>query len=437
MLTFKKTISTIFLYYPKDKMTESCKVVRDPIHGNIQIRDYFVDLLETPEIQRLYNIKQLGFAHLVFPGAHHTRLEHSLGTYKIASQISEILNLEDSEKDIVTCAALLHDIGHGPFSHTLESILMEKFGVDHVDLTEKLILGEYEIFESDEKKFIQSQSVNQILDKNNMDKEAIVKIIRGKTYRKSYLSQILNSTIDADQLDYLIRDAYYTGVAYGMIDIERLLQTLIIHEDNLTIKRKGVSVVENILMARSLMYSSVYFHKTVRIAELMLSKAFEELTDTEPFEFFRMTDAEIINKLKKMGDFQYEIVTRLKYRTLFKQAYSASFYELNKQDMNVIKDLEDVNVRRQKERELENAFDIPKGHLIIDIPRLELLKAEPRIDKTDISVIDRNEVKKLDDFTPIAKAIRSRITPDWIVMIITDERYREAVSKKAEEILFN
>jgi len=412
-------------------------MVRDPIHGNIQIRDYFVDLLETPEIQRLYNIKQLGFAHLVFPGAHHTRLEHSLGTYKIASQISEILNLEDSEKDIVTCAALLHDIGHGPFSHTLESILMEKFGVDHVDLTEKLILGEYEIFESDEKKFIQSQSVNQILDKNNMDKEAIVKIIRGKTYRKSYLSQILNSTIDADQLDYLIRDAYYTGVAYGMIDIERLLQTLTIHEDNLTIKRKGVSVVENILMARSLMYSSVYFHKTVRIAELMLSKALEELTDTEPFEFFRMTDAEIINKLKKMGDFQYEIVTRLKYRKLFKQAYSASFYELNKQDMNVIKDLEDVNVRRQKERELENAFDIPKGHLIIDIPRLELLKAEPRIDKTDISVIDRDKVKKLDDFTPIAKAIRSRITPDWIVMIITDERYRETVSKKAEEILFN
>ena len=234
---------------------------------------------------------------MVFPGAHHTRLEHSLGAYKIASQISEILNLEDDEKDIVTCAALLHDIGHGPFSHTLEFILLEKFGVDHVDLTEKLILGEYEIFESDEKKFIQSPSVSQILEKNNINKEEIVNVIRGKTYKKSYLSQILNSTIDVDQLDYLIRDAYYTGVAYGMIDIERLLQTLTIHEDNLTIKRKGVSVVENILMARGLMYSSVYFHKTVRIAELMLSKALEVIPNPKPFEFFRMTDAEIINKL--------------------------------------------------------------------------------------------------------------------------------------------
>ncbi|UCD14037.1 MAG: HD domain-containing protein [Thermoplasmatales archaeon] len=416
-------------------MADNYKMVRDPIHGNIQVKGHLLDLLETPEVQRLYNIKQLGFTHLVFPGAHHTRLEHSLGVYKLASQISEVLRLEKSEKDSVVCAALLHDIGHGPFSHTLESILLEKFGVDHVDLTEKLILGDYEIFEPKEKKVIHSLSVNQILNKNNLDEEEIVKIIRGKITLKPYLSQILNSAIDADQLDYLIRDAYYTGVAYGMVDIERLLQTILIHEDSLTIKRKGVSVVENILMARGLMYSSVYFHKTVRIAELMLSKALEELTD--PFEFFRMTDAEIINKLKEIGDFQYEIVTRLKYRNLFKQAYAASLHELDRQDMNLIKELEDVNMRRRKEEELENALDIPKGHLIIDIPRLELQRAEPRINKTNISVIDRDEVKNLDQFTPIAKAIRARIAPDWIVMIITDEKYRGRVSKKAEEILFH
>lgn len=412
------------------------KVIRDPIHGNIKIKGYIAELLESPEVQRLYNIKQLGFAHLVFPGAHHTRLEHSLGAYHIASQISETLNIEDDRRNMVTCAALLHDIGHGPFSHTLESILLEKFGVDHIDLTEELILGEYEIFDSKEKEFIQSPSAAQILSKNDVDKAEIVNIIRGKTYKKSYLGQILNSTIDVDQLDYLLRDAYYTGVAYGMIDIERLLQTLMIHEDNLTIKRKGVGVVENILMARGLMYSSVYFHKTVRIAELMLSKAIEEIPDPEPFEFFRMTDAELVSRLKRMGDFQQEIVTRLKYRALFKQAYSASVHDLDEQALGVIRDLEDVTYRRQKEQELENAFDIPQGHLIIDIPRPELLMAEPRLHKTDIFVIDRNEIKTLDDFTPIAKAIRSRTTPDWIVMIITDEKYRDVVSKKAEILLF-
>ena len=132
-------------------MDESDKVIRDPIHGNIKLKESIAELLESPEVQRLYNIKQLGFAHLVFPGAHHTRLEHSLGAYHIASQISEILNIEGDKRDVVACAALLHDIGHGPFSHTLESLLLEKFGVDHVDLTEELIFGEYEIFESNEK----------------------------------------------------------------------------------------------------------------------------------------------------------------------------------------------------------------------------------------------------------------------------------------------
>lgn len=417
-------------------MAENHKVVRDPIHGDITITGCLVDLLETPEVQRLYNIKQLGFAHLVFPGAHHTRFEHSLGASTIASQISETLGLPDRERELITCAALLHDIGHGPFSHTLESILLEKLGVDHVDLTEKLILGEYEIVDAKEKQFIHAPRVHKILDRRKIDDKEIASVIRGKTYKKAYLSQLLNSSIDVDQLDYLVRDAYYTGVAYGMIDIQRLIQTLVVHEGNLAIQRKGVNVVENILMARALMYSSVYFHKTVRIAELMLSKALEESPDAEPFEFFRMTDAEIIGALREMGPYQLEIVTRLKYRELFKQAYSVSVQDLEREELKTLKKYEDITRRREKERELEDVFHIPKGHVILDIPRPELLRAEPRINKTDIGVIDRDVVKTLDDFTPIAKAIRSRVAPDWVVMIVADERYREAISKNAEKILF-
>ncbi len=128
------------------------KIIRDPIHGDIKIEGIFLDFLEAPEIQRLYNIKQLGFAHLVFPGGHHTRFEHSLGTYFMAVKACEILELNDAQKELVSCAAFLHDIGHGPFSHTLESILRNALNVDHVDLTEKLILGEHTIFDDDEKK---------------------------------------------------------------------------------------------------------------------------------------------------------------------------------------------------------------------------------------------------------------------------------------------
>ena len=417
-------------------MAENCKIVRDPIHGDIKITGCCIDLLETPEVQRLYNIKQLGFAHLVFPGAHHTRFEHSLGASTIAASVSETLALPKDERELIACAALLHDIGHGPFSHTLESILLEKLGVDHIDLTEKLILGEYEIVDRKEKRFIHSPRVHRVLNRFHIDDKELVSIIRGKTYKKPYLSQLLNSTIDVDQVDYLIRDAYYTGVAYGMIDVQRILQTLMIHKGNLMIQRKGVNVVENILMARALMYSSVYFHKTVRIAELMLSKALEEIPDTEPFEFFRMTDAEIISALMNMGPYQQEIVTRLKYRELFKQVYMASSQDLDKEKMKMLKKLESIGQRREIERELEESLHIPKGHVILDIPRPELLRAEPRIHKTDIGVIDRDEVKTLDDFTPIAKAIRSRVAPDWVVMIVTEEKYREQVAKKAEKILF-
>jgi HD superfamily phosphohydrolase len=410
-------------------MKTKSKTIRDPIHGDIKIEGLFLDLIETPEIQRLYNIKQLGFAHLVFPGAHHTRLEHSLGAFYMAFQASEKIGLEKEEQEIVTCAAILHDIGHGPFSHTLESILRDTLNVDHVDLTEKLINGEHAIFDSKEKDYIESATVFDILNVNGIDLKELNNIIRGINKKKLYLSQLLNSSIDVDQLDYLVRDAYYTGVSYGMIDIERFLQTLLINNNNLAVRKKGVGVVENILMARTLMYSSVYFHKTVRIAELMLSKAIEMIDDTKPFEFFKMTDAELINELNKMGSFQHEIATRLKFRNLFKQAFSLSDSKLDKGYLDIIDKLEKTEFRRKKEQDIEEILNIPAGHVIIDVPRKELYQAEPRIEKTDITIIDEEDQKKIDFYTPVAKAIRSRAIPDWMVMIVTDEKYRDIISK--------
>src|SRR6056297_3082876 len=144
-------------------MADSFKIIRDSIHGNIRFDGIFLKLLNSPELQRLSSIKQLGLAHLVFPGAHHTRVEHSFGAFHMASQIAESIHLSDEEKKIAKCAALLHDIGHGPFSHTLESILRNSLNVDHVDLTQKLITGQYSIFQEDEKQFAQhSQTVADI-----------------------------------------------------------------------------------------------------------------------------------------------------------------------------------------------------------------------------------------------------------------------------------
>jgi len=413
------------------------KIIRDSIHGNIKIKGFFIELFNSPELQRLYNIKQLGLAHLVFPGAHHSRLEHSLGTYHIASELSEAINLIEEEKEIIKCAALLHDIGHGPFSHTLEMILENSLNINHVELSERLIFGNYEISSYEENKYIFHPNINEILEKENIDKKLLSDLIKGKKINKMYLSQILNSAIDVDQLDYLIRDSFYTGVAYGIIDIQRFIQTLKIFNKNLAVEKKGVGVVENILMARNLMYSSVYFHKTVRIAELMLLKAFEMLSNLNPLDLFKKTDIEILNYLKNIGPFQNKIITYLKYRYLFKQSYSISYFNLDEDREKIIKLLSKNDLKKKKEHEIENALNIPPGHIIIDIPYNEINKTEPRLNKTDITILDDNKQKIIDDFTPIAKAIRSKIIPDWSLMIITDEKYRDIVSKKAEKLLFN
>jgi HD superfamily phosphohydrolase len=149
-----------------------------------------------------------------------------------------------------------------------------------------------------------------------------------------------------------------------------------------------------------------------------------------------MTDSELIENLKKIGDFQYEIVTRLKYRELFKQSYALSMSNLDERHIDLVKELEDVNLRREKEKDFEESLNIPAGHVVIDVPYQELRHAEPRIDQTDIGIIEKGEIKSLDEFTPVAKAIRSRAVPDWGIMIVTDDKYRDVVSKNAEKVLF-
>ncbi len=412
------------------------KTVRDPVHGDIHIDDHINSLIAAPEIQRLYNIKQLGFAHLVFPGAHHTRLEHCLGAYHIADRIATTLHLPKQEHDIITIAALLHDIGHGPFSHTLETNLRQKFNVDHVDLTEQLILGDYAVLDAEEQPFIESKTVHELLTERDAPLKEIVNCIRGKESTPPYLQQLLHSTIDVDQLDFLIRDSYYTGVAYGLIDLNRLIQTLSIHNEQITIKRKGVSAIENILMARGLMYTSVYFHKTVRIAELMLSRAIETIDQTHPFRFFTMTDGELLNALLNIGSYQKEIAIRLKYRRLYKQAFALADDDLTEEQHHLLHTLEDPQKRHEKEQEFEDTFSIPPGRIIIDLPVTELHQAEPRIHRTDIEVLTNNQLKPFHTFTPIAHALQSRHTPDWTVMIITDEPFRDRVAEKGPALLF-
>ncbi len=398
---------------------ENVKYIRDSLYGNLKFDGLFTQLIETPEMQRLHGIKQLGFAYLVYPGANHTRLEHSLGVCHVARKMSESLGIEEKEVEI---AALLHDVGHGPFSHTLEYIVHSRQGKNHVEITKEIINGERRLEDCGEGK-----TIKEILSDYGMEAHEILDILDGK---KGVASQIIHGSLDADQIDYLMRDAYYTGVAYGVIDMDRIIQTMKIHDEEIVFERKGVSALESMLVARALMYSSVYLHKTVRIAELMLIKAVEK---SLPFNFNHMTDCELMEKLKDMGDYQRDMVSRLKYRKLFKKAFAMGLEEMDEGQKEMIASIEDAG---KIEEEISDITGIPDGYVIVDIPGKDIVISEPRIRRVDIKVEEDGRIKPLSHYTPLANALQMRGITEWAVMVSCPEEYKEKVAKVAEKVIF-
>jgi HD superfamily phosphohydrolase len=431
------------------------KIIHDTVHGSIKLDGLFLELLEIPEIQRLHGINQLGLAYLVFPGANHTRLEHSIGTCHVARQMADSLGLKQDERILVSAAAMLHDIGHSPYSHTLEMALHGKSQEDHMDVTKDIILGKKRI-----KMEVESEGetphIPDILEKYDLDPKDVSELISGalknsdsKTIEdfhshnnqmvfndKMYLPHIIHGAIDADQIDYLLRDSFYTGVAHGTIDRDRLIQTIELFHNDLVVDKRGVPAVEGMLVARALMYTSVYYHKTVRIAELMLARAVELLDD--PIQnIHEMIDSELMALLKESGGFQRDIAFMLKFRTLFKRAFTLSKAKASDEEMEVIKDLRKSKNRQKAESEICRRANIPLGYAIIDLPERELEITEPRIKSTNVKILDENRLKSLSNFSPLAKALEIRDVYDWELMISTAPKYLEKVNKVARKVLFD
>ncbi|MBM4761587.1 HD domain-containing protein [Bacillus sp. B15-48] len=245
--------------YSAEKLHEE-KVFKDPVHRYIHVRDRVIwDLIGTKEFQRLRRIKQLGTTFLTFHGAEHSRFNHSLGVYEIVRRIVDTVFIGRAEWDqeerlLSLCAALLHDLGHGPFSHSFEKV----FELDHEDFTKAIILGDTE--------------VNQVLSRVGADFPKKVAEVIDKTYENKLVVSLISSQIDADRMDYLQRDAYYTGVSYGHFDMERILRVMRPREDQVVFKQSGMHAVEDYIMSRYQMYWQVYFHPVTRSAEVILTK---------------------------------------------------------------------------------------------------------------------------------------------------------------------
>ncbi|MBO8175923.1 MAG: HD domain-containing protein [Bacillus sp. (in: Bacteria)] len=245
--------------YANEKLSEE-KVFKDPVHRYVHVRDRVIwDLIGTKEFQRLRRIRQLGTTYLTFHGAEHSRFNHSLGVYEIVRRIVDDVfdgrpEWNREERLLSLCAALLHDLGHGPFSHSFEKV----FDLDHEQFTQKIILG--------------STEVNHVLSKVSADFPKKVAEVIAKTYENKLVVSLISSQIDADRMDYLQRDAYFTGVSYGHFDMERILRVMRPREDQVVIKQSGMHAVEDYIMSRYQMYWQVYFHPVTRSAEVILTK---------------------------------------------------------------------------------------------------------------------------------------------------------------------
>ena len=238
-------------------MNSKYKIINDPVYGFIHMPEGVnLKIVENPWFQRLRHIRQLGLAFYVYPGALHTRFQHSLGAHYLTNLAIEVirskgLEITNEEADSVCAAILLHDIGHGPFSHALESVLVSDVSHETISL-------------------LFMESLNKSM---NGSLSLAINIFQNK-YPKKFLHQLVSSQLDMDRLDYLKRDSYFTGVSEGIIGNDRIIKMLNVIDDNLAVDEKGIYSIEKFLIARRLMYWQVYLHKTVLASEQMLKKIF-------------------------------------------------------------------------------------------------------------------------------------------------------------------
>lgn len=234
-------------------MLNKRKIINDPIHGFIRItHDIVYDVLEHSYFQRLRHIGQTGLLNLIFPGATHTRFHHALGAMHLMSKVLETLKMKgvmifQEEEKAALLAILLHDIGHGPFSHALESVLMEDWHHENLSLL----------------------LMHRLNKEFGGELSMAIEMFQGK-YPRKFFNQLVSSQLDVDRLDYLKRDSFFTGVAEGNVNTERLISMLNVYEDELVVDAKGVYSVEHFLTSRMFMYWQVYYHKTAAMAENLL-----------------------------------------------------------------------------------------------------------------------------------------------------------------------
>jgi len=365
--------------------------IRDPLHGTVVLSDIEEKILDTPHMQRLREIRQLAMAYLVYPGANHTRFEHSIGTLFLADKICSELNLPQEKKEKVRLAALLHDVGHTAFSHEAEEILKKRIG-NHEEIGKEMVL---------------KSEIADILKEKYSPKD-IVEVYEGQ------LGKMITTDIGADRMDYLLRDSHYTGVAYGVIDADRICGSVSFSKNGLVLHERGLDAAENLLVARFTMFSTVYLHKTVRIASRMLQHALTLALEDRTIDAKEATekgDALMLQSLVQSGAAKKYVVA-LKERKLYKKAYSIR--------------LDDMTLpAREVEKELSDKCNCT---VLVDVPRLSA--------ETEIMLESGNGgLTLLSDASELVSSLQKMQKKRLEVAIICEEKNVRKISEAAKKLL--
>jgi HD superfamily phosphohydrolase len=396
-------------------------VIRDPIHGYIELDELAIAIIDTAAMQRLRRIKQLGFAYLVYPGANHTRFEHSLGTYHLMNVLLDTLEVaKEGEKELLV-ASLIHDIGHGPYSHVTEPLLKKITGESHDDIADIISNQDAE----------HSKNITEVLDEHCVDKKKVMGYIKGVGAADGDdhdFSRILNGEIDVDKMDYLVRDSYYTGVAYGVVDNIRLIQGLDFFNGRLVITEKGLLPAEYLLFSRFLMCPTVYNHHTARIAQLMFLKALEYRIESrsDALALRKMDDSELDIALRNAKGYPREMMERINERRLFKRAVYTSI-----NDLRVAEELRTEKRIKELEEEISKRAGVDTKYVILDIQG----EKGKELKESAAKVVVGTEFRSLREVSSLVSMLSQTFQENYKVGVYTLETYKVEVKKAAELVL--
>lgn len=385
--------------------------IRDPIHNYIHLDALGEELVAAPRFQRLRRIHQLGTGNLVYPGANHTRFEHSLGAHHLAGLAAQALDLDSAERLAVQAAALLHDVGHGPFSHLSDALYRDYLGKTHEEVAVDLL---------------ERGAFPAALERHDVEASSVQALIRGE----GRLGRLVSGDIDVDRLDYLIRDSHATGVDIGL-DLERLVSDFVLTDEGVALRHSSVMAAEMVLVTRLQMYGSVYYHRTLRVSERMIERAFRlalEAGEIKPEELPRMDDVAATMLLRHSKTDAWRLMLAVDQRKLYKVAFEESMDGL--QEDLVLRASEDTTRITRLETEIAQALHMPAHDVILDVPPPPVL---PEVD-AHIQTAD-GVVQDLAKVSTLVRSLGPAQMDHWRLRVIVPASAREAAHAVAGKVV--